>query len=276
MLKKILAATVLSVAFCSTVSFAQPNCSPMDPNFQECYEKWLAAALGMVTGGGMPMAAKKTWDYFPVKPAGSGEAKLDFQYYMMGDFSTISTPIGVRYSIVEGLEAALFLPVIVGGDADAGLAEPAIGVRYWLPMGLGFFANFQVPFHTYDGDARMALYPGAQFSTKFTDELALGTELGLFVPLYDGNNGMNLLVGAEVDYTIGSITPYVGVGLEMGLTDGDGKAEKMGIDVTVGANFEISSSFVAGAYYQIGLGDGRTGGGDDMPMTIGATVSLNF
>jgi hypothetical protein len=194
--------------------------------------------------------------------------------------------------VIEGLETAVFLPVPLsysydGTSADdyAGLSTPTIGLRYWLPMGLGFFAEFVLPVDTREGmEPAMNIDAGAQFSTKFTEELAFGSELGIRIPFEDGDkykDGMILKIGVEVDYSIGSVTPYVGADFLLGLTkpqyDGNdaGDAKGLGILPEVGATFAISEMLGAGAYVNFLIGEDWAGK-DNTPITIGALFSVNF
>ncbi|MDR2732241.1 MAG: hypothetical protein LBB36_03380 [Fibromonadaceae bacterium] len=250
-------------------------------------KKVLAAAL-LCT-----VSAFATWDYFPVKEAGKGEAKVGFGYNMFGDASAMGLNLGARFSVIEGLEVALMLQggqvglMSVPGfvlsndpfDDATGLAQPSIGVRYWLPMGLGFGVDLVLPFGSEDlvgKDPDMAIGLAVQYSMK-TGDIEIGAEVGTSISMADADPGMPLNIGVELDYSLGSITPFVGVGLSVGLTKGDmPEAAKMGIMPTVGAIFNINDMMSADVGIGFGLGDGYTGGGDDMPINIGANFSLNF
>lgn len=240
-------------------------------------------------------SAFASWDYFPPKEAGKGEAKLSFEYGMpMEKVSTMDLTVGARYSIIEGLEAALYLPVPLSYDNDGksaddyvGLSLPAIGVRYWLPMGLGFFLDFTLPVDTRENSeywVAMELGVGAQYSTKFTEELSFGSELGLIVPFENDKTkfayGMDLKLGVELDYSLGMVTPYLGVDAAFGITNAsdDGNeikdsAADPGIDLKVGAGFSFTEALGASIDLKFGFGDRY---GDDMPISIGASFSYNF
>jgi len=240
-------------------------------------KKILAAAL-LCT-----VSAFATWDYFPIKEAGKGEAKLGLGFDKIGDFSGLGLNAKARFSVIEGLEAALFLNVPLALDYDAGLSQPAIGLRYWLPFGLGIFADVTLPFHSFDGAAPLGIYPGIQYSTEFTSELSLGTELGVVIPFENSDTkfkpGMDLKFGFELDYAIGSITPFIGSDFLFGLTkpqvDGNdfGDAAKLGINPFLGVIYGISETLAADAGVSFGLGDRYPG---DTPIWITANVSLSF
>jgi len=251
-----------------------------------------------------------TWDKFPIKDAGKGEVKAGGGYLINVDgeekTSAIGIEAGARFSVIQGLEVAVFtsfpMSYTPGDDLkcsdlkDAGfikecppsMAQPALGLRYWLPMGLGVALDVTLPFQGdfYGGNdaANLGFSPAVQYSTNLTSELSVGAEVSLDIGLKNSNKetpGMELGAGVEFDYTIGSITPYIGADLALGLTkpkaeflgqEVEGDAEKMGIDLGVGATFEINDMFGADIGATFGLG-GRY---DKMPITIAAHVSLNF
>jgi len=259
----------------------------------------VAVAVAMFVG-----SAFAAWDYFPPKEAGKGQARLNFEYGIPAEkVSEMSLAVKGRYSIIEGLEAALSLPIPLsksydGGDSPdgyVGLSVPEIGVRYWLPMGLGFYLDFKLPVDTrYDKDdlAKVGYEPGmelgvgAQFSTKFTEELSLGSQLGVKVPFEKADSkvqgGMALVVGAELDYSLGSVTPYAGAELEMGLTTGaydgtalEGDPAPAGMDVWIGVAYSINDMFGCDLSAKFGLLEGK-GGKDNTPITIGFNFDFNF
>jgi hypothetical protein len=280
--------------------------------------KLSAVAVAMCLCVGSTFAA---WDYFPPKEAGKGEAKLGFAYGIndagfsgkQKDVSTGELSIAGRYSIIEGLEAAVTVPVPLMlsvkdcdncGEKYAGLSYPEIGVRYWLPMGLGFFADFALPVDTREDSkywVAMKLDVGAQFSTKFTEELSLGSQLGLTVPFANSETkraeGMGLGIGVELDYSLGMVTPFLGADVSFGLTKPtyDGKeitgseAAKAAFDITVGASAAFSEMIGADLSVKFGISDDYKTMSYDLskpleppkeesfiPITIGAHVSFNF
>lgn len=248
----------------------------------------VAVAVSLFVG-----SAFASWDYFPPKEAGKGQARLNFNYVIPAEkWSEMDLAIKGRYTIIDGLEAAVSLPIPLslsydGNSMDdyAGLSQPEIGVRYWLPMGLGFFADFVLPVDTRDAfEPPFGLAAGVQFSTKFTEELALGTELKLNVPFEDKGKfkeGMSLNIGAEVDYSIGGITPFLGVEAALGLTkpqwDGNdaGDADPFGLDLWIGAAYSINDMFSVDLSATFGLGEGK-GGEDNTPIKISFDFDFHF
>jgi hypothetical protein len=279
-------------------------------------KKILAAALICTAS-----SAFATWDLFPAQEAGKGEAKLGFQYGIPGEkTSTMGLNLGARFSIIEGLEAALML----GGDAggyvisksydsnssdEKGLDKPTIGIRYWLPMGLGIAVDAILPFGSKDlvgEEPQFGLNAGVQFSTKFTEELAFGSEAILSVIDKAGkdiSNGMGLNVAVEVDYSLGAITPFLGVDLGKGLTKPDKEAAYIGMDPTaaataiaacaatpaacpepeaaamgigfsVGVIYDISESMYADAIFLMGIAGDKYK--DYKPKTILVEYGLKF
>jgi len=249
-----------------------------------------------------------TWDLFPAQEAGKGEAKVAFGYAMPQDkVSAMGIALGARYSIIEGLEAALMLNNYYGagyvissdcngdpcknakGDDVVGLATPVVGVRYWLPMGLGVAVDAILPFGSepiVGDEPQFGLNAGVQFSKNFTGELSFGSEAILNVinnEEHGGktvNMGMNLNLAVEVDYSVGGgVTPWVGIDLQTGLTKGDkSEADKMSMGLSVGATYDISSNMYAQAGYWMGLvGDAYDDSkGGYAQKTVSATYGIKF
>jgi len=243
------------------------------------------------------VSAFATWDYFPIKPAGKGEVKIGPEFFLKGDLTEIGINARARFSVIEGLEIAALLTGEGGGfkimssndgnDTEiTGLQQPVIGLRYWLPMGLGIFVDVGLPVsgEKFEGATQLNFKPGVQFSTKFTEELALGSEVGVLINMENGDTkitpGMELDLGVELDYTIGSITPFVAVNVLTGLTkpqfDGNdaGDAAELGIVPSVGVIFAINEMLAADASVAFGIGEDRYG--DDMPITINANIAVSF
>jgi len=147
--------------------------------------------------------------------------------------SNLELNAAFRYSITEGLEASALLPFPTAifvkdcescGEDYAGLSYPEIGIRYWLPIGLGFFWNARLPIDTREGAgdyAAMNLDMGLQFSAKFADALALGSQIRFSLPSenkYKSRAPLSLGLGAELDAKLGPITPYIGFDVNFDLT----------------------------------------------------------
>jgi len=201
-----------------------------------------------------------TWDYFPAKEEGNGEVKVGFGYYMnpegQKNYSILGVTADARYSIIDGLEIAIFtqFPLSVSvpdtAEEDASIrckaegeyvcpptyGPPIIGLRYWFPIGIGIALDVALPkqgdAYPIGGNKKEAKYnthldfiPALQFSTNLTPELSFGSQVSLTIPGEtkdeDGDkekDGMDLGIGVEVDYSAGLVTPYLGVDVAMGLT----------------------------------------------------------
>jgi len=253
-------------------------------------KKVLAAALLCA------VSSFATWDYFPVQEAGKGEAKVGFGYLIPAEkMSSMALNFGARYSIIEGLEAAVMLNK---GDAGfvltcsvdsndcgdpnkTGLNQPIVGVRYWLPMGLGIAVDVTIPAggkNLVGDEPQLGLNAGLQYSTKFTEELALGAEALVTVIdklSKDASNGMNLNAALELDYSVGAVTPFVGIDLQQGLSKGDKQeASKMTLGFSVGTTCDINESMYAQVGYWMGLaGDAYK---DYAPKTIYVDYGIKF
>jgi hypothetical protein len=252
-------------------------------------KKVLAAAL-LCT-----VSAFATWDYFPVKDAGKGEAKVGVNYFMQDKISELGINLGARFSVIQGLEvAAMFwapgftvMSDYDGNDGPTGLGQPALGVRYWLPMGLGVAVDVLLPFQGDDfggGDAAyLGFIPAVQYSTKLTNELELGAEVSFGILLENEAKitpPKELGIGLELDYSLGSITPLVGVDFAIEVTkaqfDGNDVGETAtGIFPYVGAIFTINDMLSADVLVGLGFGEDYLGS-DKMPINIQANLSVNF
>jgi hypothetical protein len=254
-------------------------------------KKVLAAALLCA------VSAFATWDYFPVKDAGKGEAKLGVGYFMQDKLSMLGLNFGARFSVIDGLEIAALLNTAPAGfgltcsydgdDCDAsGLRQPALSVRYWLPMGVGVAVDVDLPLVSGDNesdDANLGFTPAVQYSAKFGD-LELGSQLSFYIPLENGNKytpPMELGIGLELDYSLGSVTPLIGCdfAIEVAKEKMDGKDDfsadtATGIAPYVGAVFSINDMLAADV--TVGFGIGEDYYGDKMPILINANISVNF
>jgi opacity protein-like surface antigen len=247
-----------------------------------------------------------TWDKIPIKDAGKGEVKAGVGYFINAEGVEKASALGIsadaRFSVIQGLEIAVFTAFPMSYSVDdlscddmkdlgiksecpPSMAQPALGLRYWLPMGLGIALDVALPFQGdfYGGSdaASLGFRPALQYSTNFTPELSFGSEVGVDIELENGNkhkSGMELGVGVEFDYSLGMVTPFLGADLALGLTkpqlEGEdaGDAAKMGIDLGLGAIFAINDMFGADVGATLGLGDRY----EKMPITILAHFSLNF
>jgi len=256
-----------------------------------------------------------TWDLFPVQDAGKGEAKVGFQYDIPGEkSSTMGINFGARYSIIEGLEAAVMLggpgfvlsQTVADIDTKAtGLNKPVIGVRYWLlPLGLGLAVDAALPLGSekvVGKEPQFGLDVGVQYSTKITEELVIGSEaLATVINKLDKDNnaGINLNIAVEADYSIGAITPWLAVDLTKGLTKADSPeidptlgatlenaagtatnvatSEKapLAVGISVGATYDISESMYAQAGFWIGVAGDEYK--DFNPKTINVDFGIKF
>jgi hypothetical protein len=247
-------------------------------------------------------SAFATWDYFPIKPAGNGEVKAGVDYSMLDKWSGLGINAGARFSVIDGLEiAALFnFPMTESTDGHSckdyksdcppTMTAPVIGLRYWLPTGIGVALDVALPFQGKaaeggDKGASLTFTPAVQYSTNFTEELSLGSQVSFSIPLENGDKrtpSMELGVGAELDYSLGLVTPYVGIDVAMKLSDPkydgkkiDGAKKGTGIEPGLGAIFAFNETFGADVGVTLSFGEDYYGT-DKTKTTIEANFSLNF
>jgi len=247
------------------------------------------------------VSAFATWDYFPIKPAGKGEAIVGAQYFMQDKESVIGLNAGARFSVIEGLEiAALFNGRGIGGfpltysydgdsceddymDCPPSFDQPVIGLRYWLPMGVGIALDATLPFQGdfFGGNdaAHLAFTPAVQYSAKFTEQLEFGSQVSFSIPLEknDVKPAKELGIGLELDCYLGFINPYVGVDVAMELIKEAGD-KHTGIMPYAGVIFYINEMFSADAGVSFGIGKDYYASelSDKMPIVIGANFSASF
>jgi hypothetical protein len=245
-------------------------------------------------------------DYFPPKDAGKGKAALGFGYSVYsttwGKLSYFDLSLNARYSIIQGLEAAITLPLPMASSVTfsdgvagtirfipekyAGLGSPKVGARYWLPTGPGFLLDVTLPIDTRDGmgsRVTTSLGAGIQYSVNFAEKLSLGSQIRCLFPFANSEtkiaNGADLSIGMELDYSLGMVTPFLGVVVSMGLTkpavDGRkfGEADKLGVNPSAGVSFEFNR--MLGADVSLGVRSGERYG-DNSPVTAGARLLFNF
>jgi len=250
------------------------------------------------------------WDLFPVKEAGKGEAKLGLGYDMPAEkTSYLGINLGARYSVIEGLEVALMFNsspggYVVKGDVpdppgvpgvtkipdNTGLNQPILGVRYWLPLGLGVFADLTLPFGSKDlvGDKpSLALSIGGQYSIEVSKDISLGSEVS-YNKVFIDSAGVILGLAAELDFSFDSITPYVAVDISTEIIAGsEVDAPRFGpgakrepepaptdVGISIGATYDINESLYADAGIRIGIaGEANK---DNRHITINLDVGYNF
>lgn len=247
-----------------------------------------------------------TWDYFPIKDAGKGEAKVGVSYFMQDKWSAIGLNAGARFSVIEGLEVALLFrghgegfsgfPLTLSYDGEScdgdecppTFAQPSIGLRYWLPAGVGIGLDVALPFQGEalgkSENANLVFTPAVQYSMKIGDAVELGSQISFSIPLESSEKyapAKELGIGLELDFPLGTITPFVGVdvAMEIGSPSYDGNTDddyegSTGIAPYVGAIFKINDMLSADVGVAFGIGEDYYG--EEMPIVIGANLSVNF
>ena len=202
--------------------------------------KKIALAAALVSS-----AAFATWDYYPVLDAGKGSVKGNLYYDWDHDWSQAGLGIGVRYSIIPGLEVALqdwgyqfWGETDCSGCANGGdgLRDLTIGARYQFDPMFNMFLDFHLPVGnddydgpgtTYPSTDEIALYLGGQFSMQVKDApgLKFGTEAGIDWGFEHDNweRGLDIILGGEIAYTIPNVgvTPFFGLQLKYRLTESE-------------------------------------------------------
>ncbi|PWJ71709.1 MULTISPECIES: hypothetical protein [unclassified Fibrobacter] len=183
-------------------------------------------------------ASFASWDLFPVQEAGKGEAKIVYSNTWLDDVGGYGlVAAGVRYTVVNNLELALYLPYLpYEFDSEGnfhsfadGVGDLTVMARYqFLPNFNGFLdVTFPVGNETVVGyDEAFRFHFGAQYSQKF-GMINFGSELGFALETY-GNDDVtppwHLNAAAEADFLVNEMfVPYVGIDFAMELGTYTGK-----------------------------------------------------
>ena len=240
-----------------------------------------------------------TWDKYAPLDAGTFQLRVFALDRWVDDASESEVSIGARYTIIQGLEVGIHT---VGftiwsydnsesfneTDTETGLSPLEVGVRYFLPINLGFFLDVSLP----TGDEDMfpnsfSFHEGLQYSVQPVDAFKIGAEAGLKVfstadrNSVDINQGTELNLGTEFKYTFGLVAPLVGFDYISRLTETKTKYETeegssetykwnnddSGITFRTGLDLIFNQTFTLGARFQMQTGDYY--GGD---MILGAST----
>lgn len=247
----------------------------------------LAAALAAT-------ASFATWDYFPVKEAGHGQAQISEKVKMQGKSSKDIVELGVRYSIIQNFEAGLKVPVTVlsyydgKNDERNGLGNLELMLRYQFMPIMNAFLDVEFPTCAEDicgNDDPFGFHFGVQFSQKF-GIVDFGSELGLKLESKGEDKTTppwDLNLGLEADFLVSNmLTPYVGFDFDMylgketrdGKNEGESRTGDLGISPYVGLNIDFNPMLYLGFEFRFGVGEDYYG--KDTPITLTVNFGVNF
>jgi len=164
------------------------------------------------------------WDLFPVLENHKGQAKLAMSFtnytWHDNDYDALGMSAGVRYTVVPNLELALNVPYrfftyYAGENMEVdGFGTPAFSTRYQFIPTMNVFADVYFPF---GDDSRVEkdawiLNVGLQFSTRLSQLINFGSQLGVYLATYGENQyaPFSAFVNAEFDFAVTSqFTPYI-------------------------------------------------------------------
>ena len=247
----------------------------------------LAAALAAT-------ASFATWDYFPVKEAGHGQAQISEKVNMQGKSSKDIVELGVRYSIIQNFEAGLKVPVTLlsyydgKNDERNGLGKLELMLRYQFMPIMNAFLDVEFPTCNKDicgNDDPFGFHFGVQFSQKF-GIVDFGSELGLQLESKGEDKTTppwDLNLGLEADFLVSNmLTPYVGFDFNMklgketrdGKNEGESRTGDLGIAPYVGLNIDFNPMLYLGFEFRFGVGEDYYG--KDTPITLTVNFGVNF
>ncbi len=238
-------------------------------------------------------ASFATWDKFPVLEANKGQAEIGANYLIQGDVTQLGLFAQARYTVIPNLELGAAVPFVLfthwdGDDAKQdGLDNIPVMVRYQFMPIMNAFLDFTVPTGSEDlrgKDSPFGFHFGVQYSQPFGSVL-FGSEIGLALETAgddDTTPPWDMNLGAEAQFPMGMVTPYVGLDFDMLLGkytyDGDnvGKSHTgdWGIAPYVGANIAINQMMYADVSAAFGIGEDIYG--EDTPITRTAKCGVNF
>ena len=237
-------------------------------------------------------ASFATWDKFPVLEAGKGQAEVGVKYSMQDKWSQLGLFGQARYAVIPNLELGLSVPFVLFTDWDGndmkadGLQNIPLMVRYQFMPIMNAFIDVDLPVgdETVSDDG-LGLYFGVQYSQAF-GAVNFGSELGLGIRT-EGDNEVappyDLKVGAEGQFPLGMVTPYVGLDLTMWLGEythdgdeipGSDASGTIGLMPYVGANIAINQMMYADVSAAFGIGEDMYG--EDTPIILTAKFGFNF
>ncbi len=239
--------------------------------------KKIALALAVVASSSFA-----TYNYFSVGEAGSGQVEIGFAHTWHDDYSRNALSVKGEYVVIPNLELALMGLGYQFGDND-GFTALTLGARYqFMPM-LIAAVDVDLPLNSEDVVGSydpFAIFAAIQYTQEFIPGLTLGSELGFDWKFEDEDyeEGLMMMLQAELDYTIASIglTPWVGLGYNRQLTDDQANGKETSgsgddqVTFWVGAGYDINAMFSVKANFVITRGEL----GD--AQEINAALDINF
>ena len=169
-------------------------------------------------------ASFAAWDKFPVLENHKGEMVAGTGFIRDGEYEPMQlTPyLGSRFTVMPNLELGVLLPYFVNlnKNNDNGILNPVLMARYQFTPFVNAFLDITAPIDdTYNCYNVWVFNFGAQFS-KDLGIVNLGTELGLGVNASTKfSPPLRLNFGAEAEFKVGALTPFVGFDALMLLGD---------------------------------------------------------
>lgn len=225
-------------------------------------------------------ASFATYNFFPVGEAHSGQVEVGAAYNWHDDWSQMKIDVDGEFVVMQNLELSIQglgyqlwseddkICDQDGVDCDTdGLYAMTVGARYQFMPILIAALDLQIPLNSEDltGDYDpFGIYAAIQFTKEFMPGLALGSELGFdwYFEDEDFEEGLLMVIKAEIDYTIASLglTPWIGIEFDAQLTEDQANGNDVGGDENqftfyVGAAYDISKMFGVKANFVISNGD---------------------
>lgn len=229
----------------------------------------------------LSLSSFAAWDRFPVLDAGKGQAKLGVIHWSSTDSDadgySLSMALQGRYTVAPSIEISANIPYRLGKDDPTGLNRPIVGMRYWMPEGFGLYADASLPLGNDDVTLNnIGITVGGQFATNLDAAMAVAAEVSYTMELEKDkiDQGDVLALGGELDYNLGSMTPWVGLDFYM-MGEGDYAGFKTDSDnaaaLSLGSSFTVTPELAADASVAYGLS-----GYMEKSLTLKANVTFSF
>jgi len=229
----------------------------------------------------LSLSSFAAWDRFPVLDAGKGQAKLGVIHKSSTDSDVdgydLTLALQGRYTVAPSIEIAALIPYRLGKDDPTGLKRPTVGMRYWIPEGFGLYADAALPLANEDVRLNnIGITVGGQYAMNLDAAMAVAAEVSYTMELEKDKIDLGdvLALGGELDYNLGSLTPWVGLDFYMvGESDYNGyKGDSdNAADLTLGSSFTVTPELAADASVGYGLS-----GYLEKRLALKANVTFSF
>lgn len=229
----------------------------------------------------LSLSSFAAWDRFPVLDAGKGQAKVGVAHISSTDSDATGYDLAMalqgRYTVAPSIEIAALVPYRLGKEDPTGLYRPVLSMRYWMPTGIGLYADASLPLGNDDVTwNNIGITVGGQLATNLDAAMAVAAEVSYTMEMEKDqiDQGDVLALGGELDYNLGNMTPWVGLDFYM-MGEGDYAGFETDSDnaatLSLGSSFTVTPELAVDASVGYGLS-----GYMEKYLFLEANVAFNF